>query len=309
MLERMSGPLCDAVLEQPGSGDTLTHLAASNLLLVPLDRRGEWYRYHHLFRDMLLAQLHRSEPDLVPVLYRRAAEWHERSAIPAGALEYWMKAGQVDAAARLAGVLLFPTYQQGRPATAERWLGWLEDHGDMENYPAIAVLAALHAVVTGKPAAAERWARVAERGAITTSLPDGSATIEPWLALLRAYLCRGGPGQMLADAELAAATLAPQSFWRSSSIVLQAMAHLMAGDPDRADVLFANAIAEHPTDRVLSAPAWRTPSGRSSRSPREPGPGRTAPVQSPVPHPAGPLRGLSPGHHHSCGGRPGGVAP
>ena len=56
---------------------------------------------------------------------------------------------------------------------------------------------------------------------------------------------------MLADAELAAATLAPQSFWRSSSIVLQAMAHLMAGDPDRADVLFANAIAEHPTDRVL----------------------------------------------------------
>ena len=86
VLERMSGPLCDAVLKQSGSGDTLTHLAASNLLLVPLDRRGEWYRYHHLFRDMLLAQLRRSEPDLVPVLYRRAAAWHERSAIPAGAL-------------------------------------------------------------------------------------------------------------------------------------------------------------------------------------------------------------------------------
>jgi len=251
VLERMSGPLCDAVLNQPGSGDTLTYLAASNLLLVPLDRRGEWYRYHHLFRDMLLAQLYRSEPDLVPVLCRRAAEWHERSAIPAGALEYWMKAGQVNPAARLASVLLFPTYQQGRPATAERWLGWLEDHGDMENYPAIAILAALLAIVTGKPAAAERWARVAERGTITASLPDGTATIEPWLALLHAFLCRAGPGQMLADAELAAATLAPQSFWRTSSILLLAIAHLMAGDPDQADVLLTDAIAEHRADRVL----------------------------------------------------------
>ena len=251
VLERMSGPLCDAVLKQSGSGETLTHLAASNLLLVPLDRRGEWYRYHHLFRDMLLAQLRRSEPDLVPVLYRRAAAWHEQSAIPAGALEYWMKAGQVDAAARLSGVLLFPTYQQGRAATAERWLGWLDDHGNMEKYPAVTVLAGLIATVTGKPAAAERWARLAERGTTTASLPDGSATIEPWLALLRAHLCRDGPGQMLADAELAAATLAPQSFWRTNSILLQAMAHLMAGAPDRADVLLADAIAEHRADRVL----------------------------------------------------------
>src|SRR5215472_16183436 len=55
VLERMSGPLCDAVLERPGSAATLAALARSNMLLVPLDRRGEWYRYHHLFRDMLLA--------------------------------------------------------------------------------------------------------------------------------------------------------------------------------------------------------------------------------------------------------------
>lgn len=65
--------------------------------------------------------------------------------------------------------------------------------------------------------------KVAERGAITASLPDGTPAIEPWLALLRAHLCRDGRGQMLAGAELAAATLAPQSFWRTSSILLQAM--------------------------------------------------------------------------------------
>ena len=67
VLERMCGSLCDAVLDQPGSGETLPHLADSNLLLVPLDRRSDWYRYHHLFRDMLLAELRRST-GLLPVL-------------------------------------------------------------------------------------------------------------------------------------------------------------------------------------------------------------------------------------------------
>ena len=58
-----------------GGAATLAELARSNLLLVPLDRRGKWYRYHHLFRDMLLAQLDRGEPALIPVLRRRAADW------------------------------------------------------------------------------------------------------------------------------------------------------------------------------------------------------------------------------------------
>ena len=65
VLERMSGPLCEAVLDLPGSAATLAGLARSNMLLMPLDRRGEWYRYHHLFRDMLLAELKRHEPELM----------------------------------------------------------------------------------------------------------------------------------------------------------------------------------------------------------------------------------------------------
>ena len=59
-----------------GSAAALADLERSNLLLVPLDRRGDWYRYHHLFRDMLLAELHRQEPDLMPVLQGRAAQWY-----------------------------------------------------------------------------------------------------------------------------------------------------------------------------------------------------------------------------------------
>ena len=75
VLERMCGPLCEAVLELPRAHAILAGLVRSNLLLVPLDRRGQWYRYSHLFRDVLLAELERREPGLVPVLRRRAAGW------------------------------------------------------------------------------------------------------------------------------------------------------------------------------------------------------------------------------------------
>src|SRR5262252_9038868 len=93
VLERMSGPLCEAVLELPDAGAVLAGLARSNLLLVPLDRRDAWYRYHHLFRDMLLAELERLEPGMLPVLRRRAASWCLRSELPEEALEYSIAAG------------------------------------------------------------------------------------------------------------------------------------------------------------------------------------------------------------------------
>jgi LuxR family maltose regulon positive regulatory protein len=243
VLGRMCGPLCDAVLEASGSADALAELERSNLLLVPLDRRGQWYRYHHLFRDMLLAELHRLEPDLMPVLYRRAAQWHERHGQPAEALGYWMQADEAASAARLISVLAFPAYQQGRVATAERWFGWLQGHAPTGDYPAVAVLAAMIFALTGKPDQAERWAEVAERGTAAARMPDGSASIEPWLALLRAFLCRDGVDQMQADAALAAKTMAVGSFWRTAATVYLGEACLMAGDPVRADALFQDAAA------------------------------------------------------------------
>ena len=74
-----------------GSAGVLDGLARSNLLLVPLDRRGQWYRYHHLFRDMLLAGLERHEPGLIPVLRRRASAWCLRNDLPEEALGTWMR--------------------------------------------------------------------------------------------------------------------------------------------------------------------------------------------------------------------------
>jgi LuxR family maltose regulon positive regulatory protein len=108
VLERMSGSLCEAVLDLPGSAATLADLARSNMLLVPLDRRGEWYRYHHLFRDMLLGELKRQAPELIPVLRRRAAGWFLRNGGPEEALEYSMAAGDLDAAADMVEKLVVP---------------------------------------------------------------------------------------------------------------------------------------------------------------------------------------------------------
>jgi LuxR family transcriptional regulator, maltose regulon positive regulatory protein len=135
VLERLCGLLCEAVLGQPGAAAILADLARSHLLLVPLDRRGEWYRYHHLFRDMLQAELHRLEPGLMPVLCRRAARWHLDNRMPEEALEYSMAAGDVDAAARLVAQLAVPACRHGRVTTVARWVGWLADQGAIAGHP------------------------------------------------------------------------------------------------------------------------------------------------------------------------------
>ena len=163
VLERMSASLCEEVLQAPGSAAALAELAGSNLLLVPLDRRGQWYRYHHLFRDMLLAELERTEPGLIPVLRRRAARWCLRNNLPEEALEYSMAAGDVDTAARLVEQLWLQADHQGRYATIQRWLRWLEARGGIEGNLMLAVVAAFAAMGVGRPAEAERWADVVDR--------------------------------------------------------------------------------------------------------------------------------------------------
>jgi LuxR family transcriptional regulator, maltose regulon positive regulatory protein len=163
VLERICGPLFEAVLERPGSAATLAELARSNLLLVPLDRRGQWYRYHHLFRDTLLAELERTEPGLLPVLRRRAAGWCLRNDLAEEALEYFVAAGDVDMAARLVEQLWFPAYRQARITTVRRWYGWLDDHGGIEGRPVAAAQVATLAMTTGRPREAERWADTIDR--------------------------------------------------------------------------------------------------------------------------------------------------
>ena len=232
VLERMSGPLCEAVLEVSGSGVILAELARSNMLLVPLDRRGEWYRYHHLFRDMLLAELHRLEPGLIPVLQRRAADWCARSDLPEEALEYSMAGGHVDAAAGLVERLVVPAHRQGRVPTVDRWLRWLEGRGGIEGHPMVAVLAALFCALTGRPVEAERWANVVDRWQYGDQGRPGDPSAEAWAAVLRTFMCRRGVEQMRADADEAVRRFAAESFVTPAPAFLQGIARVLCGDLD-----------------------------------------------------------------------------
>jgi LuxR family maltose regulon positive regulatory protein len=243
LLERMSGPLCEAVLELPGAQTILADLARSNLLLVPLDRQGQWYRYHHLFRDMLLAELERQEPGLVPVLRRRAADWCVRNGLPEEGLEYSMAAGDVDTAAGLAAKLGVPVHRQGRVTTVQRWFGWLEDRGGTEGHPMVAVLAALLSAATGRPVEAERWADAVDRWQYGDASGPGDPSAEAWAALLRAYLCRRGAKQMRADADEAMRRFATQSFVTPAPVLTQGIARVLCADFDGGDASFEDAVS------------------------------------------------------------------
>ena len=241
VLERLCGPLCEDVLDAPGTAATLADLARSNLLLVPLDSHGEWYRYHHLFRDMLLAELRRREPELIPVLRRRAAGWCARNGLPEEAMEYTIAAGDVDMAAALVGKLGVRAYRQGKTAAVQRWLRWLEDRGETEGHPMVAVLAGLLSTATGRAAEAERWADVVDRWQYgEASGPDDPAA-EAWAALLRAVLCQHGVKQMRADADEAARLFAAESVPEPAAALMQGVARVLSGDLDGGDTSLGDA--------------------------------------------------------------------
>jgi LuxR family maltose regulon positive regulatory protein len=242
VLDRLSGPLCDAILATTGSAAVLASLERSNLLVIPLDRQRDWYRYHPLFRELLRGELERREPALVGELTRRAARWCQHQGLVEAAIGYAMEAGDADLVARGVEQAAISVYRSGRLATVQAWFDWFDGHGLIQQYPAVAVLGAWVQALGGHAAAAERWADAAERGSYEGRLPDGSASIEGWRALLRAKLCRHGVRQMRVDAELALELLAVGGLWRPPAQLLLGISQLLAGDLGVADRVLAQAV-------------------------------------------------------------------
>jgi LuxR family maltose regulon positive regulatory protein len=242
VLDRLSGPLCDAVLDTTGSAQMLESLERSNLLVVPLDRQREWYRYHPLFRELLQGELERSEPELASELALRAARWCQDQGLLEAAIGYAMDAGDADLVARAVEQAGISVYRSGRLTTVQRWFDWFDDHDLVQKYPAVAMLGAWVQALGGHAAAAERWADAAEQGSHAGLLPDGSASIEGWRALLRAKLCRHGVRQMRADAELALTLIPIGSLWRAPAQLLLGISQLLAGDLGVADRALAEAV-------------------------------------------------------------------
>jgi LuxR family maltose regulon positive regulatory protein len=129
ILDRMTAPLCDAIMSaadpaQPdwNSQATLAQLDRANLFLIPMDDERRWYRYHHLFADLLRGHLRQTQPGLEPVLRRRASEWHEGQGLIAEAVSYALAAGDIERVARLVEGNAFATIEYGELDTL---LGWL----------------------------------------------------------------------------------------------------------------------------------------------------------------------------------------
>src|SRR5215467_7802660 len=241
VLDRMCGPLCDTILNEQGSGAVLEQLEARNLLVVPLDRRREWYRYHHLLRELLRAELQRREPGLVQELHFRAAMWFEANAMPEEAIDHAQAAGDYDRVARLILELQQPIWASGRVETVRRWMEWLKDVTAAEHYGAIAAHGSLIFALLGQPGEAERWAAAAERAVPAGILPDGS-TMEATLAYMRANLGRHGIGEMRRDARIAWEGLSPASPYRMAMLFTEGTSYLLEGDAARAGPILARAL-------------------------------------------------------------------
>ena len=236
VLDQLSGALCDAVLGVSGSERVLTSLAESELLLVEVDRRNRWYRYHQLLRELLLDELERREPERVPELHRRAADWYEGQGLAELAVDHGQAAGDADRVARLVATLAFPAYAGGRVETVRRWFGWFEDRDLVQRYPHLAVLGAQLEALLGDPAGAERWAAAAERG--RSSAPS-DGTLDASMALLRTLLCRDGMAGMRTDAAAAFTGLAPDSPWRATALLMEGIGHLLDGQAELAEPILA----------------------------------------------------------------------
>ena len=243
VLDRFCGPLCDAIVDFDGSSRLLGQLEANNLFVVPLDRRREWYRFHHLFRELLHTELMRRERQLVPELYRRAAEWHETNGLPEVAITYAQRGGEATRVARIVLEIANPVWSSGRVGTVLQWMEWFSANRLVEQYPAVAVHGSLIYALVGRAGDADRWAAAAERTAPSGVLADGN-TMEGSLAYMRALMCRNGLEEVRRDARLALEGLSPTSPYRPAMLHAEGLCHLLGGDLDQADRLFVRALDE-----------------------------------------------------------------
>jgi len=226
VLDTLTGTLCDAVLERSGSAATLSGLSRSNVLLVPLDRTDERYRYHRLFGEMLRAELRRREPELELELHRRASAWHQRAGDADRAVEHAICAGDIESAGELVWNSVVAAVGHGRQATIEAWLRRFTDT-QIAAHPTLALAAANSQLACGQGDLVEHWTSAAAAAA-------GSDAIEAGIAIMRAALARDGIARMEQDAARAYRLEPDVSPWRSLCCMLAGTAQLMVGRHDDA---------------------------------------------------------------------------
>ena len=231
VLERLCAPLCDAVLEDDASADALALLARTNLFLVPLDDHRRWYRFHHLFAQILRVELERREPDLVPGLHRRAFAWHGAHGTTDEAIHHAVAAG----AFAEAGALIAETWvhyaNAGRTASVAEWLArFPRDLVDADARLLLvqAWVAALRGREDEMRAAAARARALG--GLDDGPLPDGFVSLASCLSVLHATFGWGDVAAILEHGERSAALEGVESPWRPVITWALGWAHYCDGD-------------------------------------------------------------------------------
>ena len=240
ILDRLNGSVCDAVMQRSGSARTLESIERQNLLLVPLDRQREWFRYHNLFRDVLRAELARREPDAIPDLHRRAADRFEEAGMLEEAFVHANASGDGDRAAGLLQRVGLAAYRVGRIASLRRWLDLLGEDAIARNN-GLALMAAWIAALGGDPVAAERWTATADDVGLAGPSLHGTASLRSTEAMVHATMSLGGVDAMVRAAEVAVREETGVSPYRAAALGLLGLATMIRGDDDLADSLFADA--------------------------------------------------------------------
>jgi LuxR family maltose regulon positive regulatory protein len=229
VLDELSGPVCDAVLEIADSAVRLEELDTENLFVVALDDRRERYRYHRLFRDCLVSELSHRAPELVPGLHARASRWYEDQGSADRAITHAIAGGDVDRVAVLLRRYGHPLYFTGRGEALFGWFEWFLAHARLEAYPEVAVMAMWFMIMWGRPFELERWADAAGPEAADHALDPLEEALR---VLAEAVMCRHGIDAMARDADVAISLLPPGSPWQSSAWVVLGLASVARGDLD-----------------------------------------------------------------------------
>lgn len=243
VLDRMSAARLDELLGGDGAAPVLESLdRAGNMFVVPLDRRGEWYRYHHLFREMLRARLQRSDPDTAQRLESRASRLLERAGDIDGALLHAVDAGET---ARVADLILRDASRlvsQGEVARLGRWLDLL-GRDSIGHLQAAALAWAWYGIAIGDRRLVQRAVLAAERLPGGGPLADGSPSVAVAVAMVKTITALDGVPGVLRDTELVRTAGGPATNpWWAYATAARGTALSMLGDLDDAEDLFLKAL-------------------------------------------------------------------
>ena len=185
VLDRLAGPLCTAVTGVADSDHLLRRLERDNAFVVPLDSKREWYRYHHLFAELLRNELARTAPELVPELHRRASSWYCEAGAIHEAIQHATAAGDFAQAIELITGHWYEFLQQGRQETVAAWIDRLPPE-TVDEDPNLCLTKAWLGVNNGRLDDVDRWIEAAGRAAAKRPDGNGDPPLAAGIASLRA---------------------------------------------------------------------------------------------------------------------------